>query len=64
MYGDLEVNVRDMTCSVSSRFLSQVLSVDGFLQQLSEYFPSYDVALIQAWLTSSILVPQSPLRLR
>nr|XP_022342343.1 protein MMS22-like [Crassostrea virginica]XP_022342344.1 protein MMS22-like [Crassostrea virginica] len=50
--------------SVSSRFLSQVLSVDGFLQQLSEHFPSYDVALIQAWLTSSILVPQSPLRLR
>lgn len=50
--------------SIASRFLSQVLSVDGFVQRLSEHCLSYDVALIQAWVASSILVPQTPLRLR
>uniref|UniRef100_K1S404 Protein MMS22-like n=1 Tax=Magallana gigas TaxID=29159 RepID=K1S404_MAGGI len=50
--------------SIASRFLSQVLSVDGFVQRLSEHCPSYDVTLIQAWVASSILVPQTPLRLR
>lgn len=50
--------------SIASRFLSQVLSVDGFVRRLSEHCPSYDVTLIQAWVASSILVPQTPLRLR